>query len=178
MSRQNKEAMVEDIKNKLSSARMIVLTDFKGLSVQQISSLRSRLRREKIDYKVLKNTLSSIAIKNTDYEKLADYLSGPTAWALGYDDSVELPKLIVQFSRDEPNLKIKAGMLGPNLLRADDIRAIADLPPREVLIAKLAGSLKSPIAGLVGVLVGPMRKMLGVLTAVRDQKEKTSQPPS
>ena len=174
MSRQEKEILVADIKDKLSAAKMVILTDFKGLNVKQVSDLRNRLRGEKVDYRVLKNTLTLRAVENTEYADLTGYLSGPTAWALGYEDSMDLPKLLVEFSKRQPNLKIKAGMYSSNLLEADDIRMIAELPPREVLIAKLLGTLQSPIAGLVGVLGGPMRGLLTALNAVKEQKEKAS----
>lgn len=149
----------------------VLLTDYQGLTVAEISELRSKLRSLKCEYKVIKNTLSKIALEKMGLNDFAKNFEGPTAVAFEKGDPVSAAKVIVDFTKEHAKLKIKAGMLGEKLLSIDDIKSLASLPSREVLLARLLGSMQSSVSGFVNVLAGVPRKFVYGLEAIRKQKE-------
>lgn len=170
MATPEKEAAIAAIKEKLAGAKVAVLTEFRGLSVHDMAELRSKLRAEGVEYKVVKNTLTQRAARELDIEALAAYLEGPTAIAFGYDDEVAPARLLAEYARKHEELKMKCGMLGTEVLDTDRVKALAKVPPKEVLIAKLLGALQSPIAGLARVCNSPMAALVNVLHRVAEQK--------
>ncbi len=172
LTRKKKEEIVGDLHEKLSKASAAVLTDFKGLTVAEITELRDALAEQNIEYKVVKNTLMKIACKETDAEVLEPFLQGTCAIAIGYDDPTVPAKILKKFSKENEKLKIKAGVLGSKLLNADEVLAIADLPSREELLARLVGVLIAVPTGLVTVLSGVPRSFVGVLAALKQKKEE------
>ena len=143
---ESKQLVINEIKEKLDKSKSLVLVDARGLTVSQDTVLRKTLREAGIDYKVYKNTLIEFAIKDTPYSGLTEYLAGPTAAAFSYDDPTAAASLINKQLKAMPKLEFKAGVVDSVLYNADGIKAIADIPPKEVLLAKLLGSFKSPMA--------------------------------
>jgi len=170
-NRELKEQKVEKIKEELDKSRVIVLTDYRGLTVAQISALRRALKEEGVKFKVVKNTLTSLAAQKAGLEGLKAYLQGPTAIAFGYDDPVTPVKVLVKFSKENEQLSIKGGVLERNVLGEAELRRISELPSKDVLLAKTLGCFQAPLAGFVNVLQGNLRKLVYVLRAVKEQKE-------
>lgn len=169
--RPEKEAIVAEIKEKLAGAKSAVVADYRGLTVAEVTELRKKLREAGVEYKVYKNTLVRLAAKETGLEGIIEYLTGPNAIAFGMQDPVTPAKILSQFAKDHKNLEIKAGILEGKILDFDGIKALAELPSKEVLVAKLLGTLQAPIVGLLNVLNGPSRKLVYALEAIRKQKE-------
>jgi large subunit ribosomal protein L10 len=167
----NKETVV-GIKEKLGSCTTAVITDYRGLNVAQVTKLRSQCREAGVEYRVLKNTLTSIAAKELGIEGLDAYLSGPTAIAF-CDDAVAPAKVIFNFMKDKANkaLEVKGGLLEGKVLDFEQIKALADLPSREELLAKVCGGMQAPLYGFASVLSANLRNFVYVLDAVREQKE-------
>ncbi len=174
MARPEKIAKVEEIKERFLGHQVIFLTDFTGLTVEEINNLRFNLRDKGAEYRVLKNTLTLLAIKDTDYEPLGEYMTGPVAAAFTTGDPMVVAKELVAFSRQNPNLKIKGGYMEGRVLDTASVRGIAILPSREILLAKVMGAMKSPIYSLHSVLSGPYRKLVYVLQAVSDSKSEAA----
>lgn len=170
---QEKIQTVAEIKEKLSSTKGAVLTNYRGLTVAQDTKLRRKLREAGVEYRVFKNTMTRIAAKEAGIEGLDTYLEGPTAIAMSYTDPVAPAKVISDFVKEHKlqALEVKAGLVEGKVINADSVKALASLPPREVLIAKALGSMQAPISGLVNVLSGSLRNLVYALEAVRKQKE-------
>ena len=152
-NRKAKEVVVDEIRERLGRTKSVVLVDSRGLTVDQDTALRKSLRKAGgIDYKVYKNTMMSIAIKDTDFAGLEEYLSGPTAVAFSYDDATAAAAQISKHLKGMPNLEFKASAIEGEIYDANSTKAIADIPPREVLIAKLLGSFKSPLSSFARVI--------------------------
>ncbi|MDH3999180.1 MAG: 50S ribosomal protein L10 [Desulfuromonadales bacterium] len=171
MNKQSKEALVAEFAEKLKVAKAAFLADYRGLDVAQADDLRNKLREAGVEYHVVKNTLLKIAAKGTDSECLEDQLSGPTAIALAQDDPVAPAKALVEFAKQNEAFELKAGVLDGKLLGLDEIKALADLPSREELLAKMLGSMSAPATNFVGVLAAVPRTFVQVLSAIKDQKD-------
>lgn len=171
MDRVEKAAAVEKLKTVLAGATVAVLADPRGLTVSELTELRTMLRPQGVTLQVVKNTLARLAATGTEFQELGPYLVGPTAIAYGTGDPTAPAKLLAAFIRTKPIFQIKAGFAEGRVLTGPDVMALADLPSREVLAARLAGIMQSPLRGLVTVLHGPLRSLLMVLEAVRRQKE-------
>jgi len=174
MPRPEKVAKVEEIKERFLDHQVIFLTDFTGMSVEEISALRQSLREKGAEYRVLKNTLTKLAVKDTDYEALGELLVGPVAAAFVSGDPMVVAKELVNYSREHPNFKVKGGYMEGKVFDASAVRSIATLPSRELLLARLVGSLKSPMSRLHGVLSGPYRRLVYALQAVADSKSEAA----
>jgi len=168
-----KQAAVASIKEKLTGAKGAVLTTYKGLTVAQDTKLRKALREAGVEYRVVKNTLARIAAKEAGLEDLEEYLKGTTALAVSMEDAVAPAKVISDFIKENKleSLEIKAGLLDGKLISMDEVKALANLPSRDVLIARVLAGMQSPIVGFVNVLQGNIRNMVYVLEAIRQQKE-------
>lgn len=171
MNKQNKEALVAEFAEKLKTVRAAFLADYRGLNVEQANALRRKLQAVGVEYRVIKNTLLRLAAKDTDVACLDDYLEGPTAIALVTEDPVAPAKALVEFAKQHNVFELKAGMLRGKVLAAGDIKALAELPSREELIAKMLGSMSAPATNFVGVLAAVPGSFVRVLAAIRDQKE-------
>jgi large subunit ribosomal protein L10 len=168
--RKDKKEVVREIKKRLEEAQAIVLADFRGLNVHEISDLRKRLGEMGIEFRVLKNTLTRRAAHEVGLEELDRQLEGPTALALSYTDPVAPAKALIAFSREHEFLKIKGGVLQGRVLEAPQVRELAFMPPKVELIARLAGVMQAPIANLVYVLSAPMQGFVTALKAVAEKK--------
>ncbi|MCQ2530832.1 MAG: 50S ribosomal protein L10 [Lachnospiraceae bacterium] len=149
---EQKQPIVAEISEHLNGASAAVLVDYRGLTVDQDTALRKQLREAGIVYKVYKNTMINFAVKDTEFEGLAQHLEGPTAIAISKGDATAPARIIAQFSKTAPKLEMKAGVVEGNYYGTDDIKAVADIPSREVLLSRLFGSMQSPIANLARVL--------------------------
>jgi large subunit ribosomal protein L10 len=170
---QEKIQTVADIKEKLSTTKGAVLTNYRGLTVAQDTKLRRKLREAGVEYRVFKNTMTRIAAKEAGIEGLDPYLEGPTAIAISYTDPVAPAKVISEFVKENKlqALEVKAGLVEGKVIDANGVKALSNLPPREVLIAQVLAGFQAPIAGFVNVLSGTMRNLVYALEAVRKQKE-------
>jgi len=167
-----KEQIVAELHQKLGKASAAILTDYKGLTVAEITSLRDSLAVERIDYQVVKNTLMRLACKQTDASVLEPLLTVTCAVAIAFGDPAVPAKIIKKFSKSNEKLKLKAGALGNRLIDPDQILALADLPPKEELLGKMLGTLNAVPTGLVTVLSGVPRAFVGVLVAIQRQREE------
>ncbi|MCL5781321.1 MAG: 50S ribosomal protein L10 [Firmicutes bacterium] len=167
-----KAVMLEEIKEKMSSAQVTILADFRGISVAKITDLRSRLRKAGSEMKVAKNTIAGIAAKEIGVEGLDQYLEGPTVFTFGVEDPVAPAKILSDFAREvKQGVDIKAGILEGKVIDASGVKALADLPSREVLLAKVLGGMQAPMYGFASVLAANLRNLVYVLDQVRQQKE-------
>lgn len=174
MARPEKVAAVQEIADKLRRGQGIVLTDYRGLNVKEMTELRKELRAVGVEFRVLKNTLTKIAAKDAGIEGIDALLEGPTAVAFGYDDPVSAAKVISEYAKKNDRLEVKGGVLEGRAIDVDGVKALADLPSREELLAQVLRGMQSPIAGLVNVLQGTLRNFVYVLEAVRKEKEKAA----
>ncbi len=174
MGRAERAAGISALREKLSGARCAVLTDFRGLSVAEMTELRTLLRKSAVEYTVVKNTLAKIAVANTELASLAAHLEGPTAIAISRSDLVAPSKVLTTWSKTRPMLTIKGGVVEGRLVGPAEIVSLADLPPREILLARLAGTFQAPLQGLVNVLAGPIRALASVLDQVRQHRETST----
>ncbi len=172
MDRSKKEQVIEELHKKLERASAAILTDYKGMTVAEVTSLRDSLSAEKIEYQVVKNTLMRIACKETGISVLEPLLTGTCAVAISYGDPSVPAKIIKKFSKSNEKLKLKAGALGNRLINPDQVLALADLPPKEELLGKMLGTLNAVPTGLVTVLSGVPRALVGVLAAIQRQREE------
>ena len=173
--RPEKQAAIATLKEKLSTAKGAVLVDYRGLTVAQDTKLRRKLREAGVEYRVVKNTLTNLAAKEAGIEGLEVYLEGTTALAVSATDPVAPAKILSEFQKEiaktVKTFQIKAGVLEGKVIDANGVKALADLPSRVVLLAKVAGTMQAPISGLVSVMAGTIRKFVYAVDAVRQQKE-------
>ena len=167
--RPEKVAVVDEVRAKLDAADAAVLTEYRGLDVSAMAELRRALRDAGGEYKIYKNTLVRFAAKDLGLE-IEDLLTGPTAIAFVEGDPVNVAKALRDFARTNPALVIKGGVLGEKSLAESDVRALADVEPREVLLAKLAGAIAAPLQQFAGLLKAVPQSFAYGLQALIDQK--------
>lgn len=168
--RPEKVAVVDEVRERLSSASATILTEYRGLTVKDIATLRRSLRDAGGEYKIYKNTLVRFAVQELGLTDLEGLLTGPTAIAFVDNDAAAVAKALRDFGRTNPNLVIKGGLLGGNVLSPSDTNALADLPSRDVLLARIAGGLAAPMQKFAGLLQALPRNMAYGLKALIDQK--------
>ena len=162
-------AEVEAIKGRLEGSVAALLTEYRGLKVAELGELRASLRGSSTEYRVLKNTLTSIAVRQAGYEDLVGLLQGPTAVAFVHGDPVQAAKDLAEFARSHPALIVKGGVLDGKVLGADEVRRLATLESREVLLARLAGLLQASAQQTVNLLAAPLRQVATMTAALRDK---------
>jgi large subunit ribosomal protein L10 len=167
---QQKEAVVAEIAKEISGAQAIILAENRGLPVADMTRLRAKARESGIYFRVLKNTLVRRAVVDTPYALLADKMSGPLAYGIG-TDPVAVAKVLNDFAKGNEKFVIHAGAMPGQVMSATDIASLASLPPRQELLARLAGTLQAPIAKFVRTLNEVPTKFARALVAVRDSKE-------
>lgn len=149
---EQKQVIVNEIKEKLEKATSVVMVDARGLTVEQDTALRKQLREAGVDYKVYKNTMVHFAIQGTQFEGLDAYLSGPSTFAFSYEDAAAGASIINKVAIDVKELEFKAGVVEGVLYDAAGMKVIADIPSRDVLLSKLLGSFKSPMSSFARVI--------------------------
>ncbi len=174
--RPEKVAEVEALEQRLRSSSVVIVTDYRGLSVAEIGTLRGRLRDASLEYRVTKNTLLTRAAEQAGVPGLAPLLSGPTAIVFGRDDPGVPARVLQEFIRQYRKLEIKGGVVEGQALGAAAVQALATLPTRPELLGRVVGMIQSPLRGLVGVLSAPPRALVTALDAIRKQRETSGGP--
>ncbi|HEX2272709.1 MAG TPA: 50S ribosomal protein L10 [Acidimicrobiales bacterium] len=174
--RPEKVAVVDEVRTRLSSADAALLTEYRGLRVDELARLRQAVRQAGGEYKIYKNTLVRLAVADLGLSALDDLLTGPTALAFVDGDAVAVAKALRDFSRTSPNLIIKGGLLGSKVLTAADAGALADVAPREELLARLAGAFSAPLSQLAGLLAALPRNFAYGLSALVEQRGGAPEP--
>lgn len=171
MKLEEKKQVAQELHEKFSRSKVVIVTEYKGLDVAAISDLRKKLRESEIEYRVAKNTLLERASEGTEAALIKDSFKGPTAIALSYNDPVAPAKVLVKYSESNKKLLIKAGVLNGKRLDFNEIKALATMPPREVILAQLLSAMNGVPTAFVRVLNEIPRSFLYVLQAVKKQKE-------
>ena len=172
MKKTEKDAFIGELQEKLGGARAFYLTDFTGLNVKQMTQFRARLRKQGVEYVVVKNTLAQRALRELDLGDVAGFFTGPTGVVIGRDDAVAAAKALTDFARefgDRPAVKV--GIVERREVTPDQIKRLADMPPREVLLAQIAGGLQAPMARLAGGMSQLLAGFARAVDALRQQKE-------
>jgi large subunit ribosomal protein L10 len=165
-----KEQLVEEIKDKFAAAQAILLADYRGLSVKEMQELRRNLREAGAELTIYKNSLSEIAMRELALPSVASFLAGPTAFVFVGDDPVAPAKALTAFAKEHEALELKGGLVESQVVDAASVKAIASLPSREEMLAKLLGTMINPLVGFARVLNGPVEAFARTVQAVADQK--------
>ena len=174
MNRREKEQVVADLQKQIEQYKAVVLTNYRGLTVAQMTQLRRRLREEKIAYNVVKNTMMKLASKGTDLEKLNDYFEGPTAIAIAYGDFVSLAKILSEFQKNQPILEIKAGLIEGKVASPEEVKSLASIPSKEVLLGQILGGIQMPAVQVTGTIMSVLQPVVGAIQARVDQLAASS----
>ena len=174
MPTQEKVTAVEDLKSRFDGVKTVVLTEYRGLTVQELGELRKQLRAVSAQYKVVKNRLARLAIASSALEGLGTHLKGPTAVITSKEDPVAVAKALHAFARTNQALVIKAGYVEGQMLQPAGLKALADLPSKEALRAQIVGAIQGPLAQLVGLLQAPQRELVYVLSQRGKDAEQTA----
>lgn len=172
MLKEEKKRVVEELKEKLEKSKSFFLTDFSGLNVEEINQLRKDLKSNGIEYKVVKNTLLKLAVKDLGLDLVTDYLEGPTGVAFGYNESILPAKILHNFKKKTEKPKIKVFWIEKKLFPPDKFKDFATLPTREELLTLILGCFKSPLVNLVGTLDGVLQEFVGTIEAIVKSKSK------
>jgi large subunit ribosomal protein L10 len=170
MARPEKVAVVEEIRAKVAGADATVLTEYRGLTVHDLARLRRSLRPTGTEYKVFKNTLARRAVEGGALESLASLFEGPVALAFVSGDAASAAKALREFGRDHPALVIKGGLLGARVVTVEDLDALADLPPRDVMLAQVAGTFQAPLTKAAGLFQAFTRNFVYGVKALIDSR--------
>jgi large subunit ribosomal protein L10 len=177
MVRPEKAAAVEEIRRKLQQADAAVLTEYRGLTVKELANLRAALRPASTEYKIFKNTLARRAADEAGFEELVSLLEGPVAIAFVDGDAVVAAKALRDFGRGAPALVVKGGLLGNRVLSPADVAALAEIEPRDVLLAKLAGAMQAPLVKAAGLFQALPRSLAYGVKALIDQRVAGGEAP-
>jgi len=169
-TRQQKQDILDNLKDKLAKSKSVVFSSDNGLSVKTIEGIRKEMKQNNAEYLVAKKTLVKMATEDISDVNL-DSLTGSVALTISYEDEVAGARLLNKYAKENEALQLDGGILEGKFIMADMVKRLANLPSKEQLLAKLVGSLNSPMAGIVGVLSGVQRNFVGVLSAIKDQKE-------
>lgn len=175
-AREAKVAVVDGVKDRVGDTTTAVATEYRGLTVAEISSLRKELRRVGAEYKVLKNTLVRRAVAGTEVESITEFLTGPTAIAWVKGDISAVAKVLREFAKDTPTLVLKGGVLDGKALSVKDLVALADLPSRDVLLAQFAGALAAPMRQMAGLMKAVPQNFAYGLAALLDARGGAAAP--
>ena len=169
--RAEKVAVVNEVRERMDAADGALLTEYRGLTVAELAELRRELTAAGGDYKVYKNTLVRLAVVDTPREGVSDLLTGPTAIAFVQGDVSAVAKALRDFSRANPHLIVKGGVVGTSIMSAADIEVLADLPSRETLLAQFAGALSAPLQQLAGLVQALPRNLAYGISALLEQRQ-------
>ena len=174
MDRTQKETAITQLQERISRAPVLYLTDFSGLDVKAMTKLRSSLKKSGAEYVVVKNRLAQrIFAESKDLPDISDSLTGPTGWVFGYEDVAGAAKVLSDFAKDHDKKPVfKLGVMENKILQPEQVEKIAKLPPREVLLAQLAGTLEAPLAAFASVLEAKIQETAGLLDALREERAK------
>jgi large subunit ribosomal protein L10 len=170
MLRNEKEAVIAEVAQLLAERENVIVSDYRGLTMGQLTELRAKLRESGAKVKVVKNTLGGIAADRTGRTAIKELLSGPTAVTFCGDDLVGAAKALSDFARTHPQLEVRGGLLQSSLIDAAGVRALASMPPRDVLVAQVVGTMVAPLTGFVTVLQGTISGFVRALNQVAEQR--------
>ena len=170
LTRSQKEARLEILKKQLASQSTVLLGDFTGMDVATATEMRRRMREASVEYRVVKNTLAKLAMDEAGFGALKDQVTGPNGFVMTNGDAAAAAKIMVEFEKDKKTPQIRVGIIDSVIVTAADIRRIAALPSREVLLAQIAAGFQAPVAGLARLLNELSRKLVATLDAVAKQK--------
>lgn len=173
MKLEKKKEIADELARRFEAAGTIYLTDFTGLDVQAMTELRARLREGGVEYQVAKNTLARRALEGLEFPELSDHLNGPTGVVFGDEDPVVPAKIVREFAKEhDERPTVKVGMVGRRVITAEEFSRLAELPPRDALLASIMGSLTAPVAGIVQILNGLLRDIAYMATEVARKREE------
>ena len=170
LNKQEKGVLIADLKDKFSRAKAVVFTDYKGMTVAELTQLRILLRKSSLDYGIVKNTLAKIASRDTDVSVAEDYFKGPIGIAVGYDDPVLVVKKILEFAKGNDKLQVKGAVVEGKFCEPKEVREIAALPSREILLSMLAGVFQAPLSQMAGVLTATVTSFAYAVEALNNKK--------
>lgn len=173
ISKQRKVKLVTEYVEQLERSKGLILADYRGLSVNDVSEIRKAMRPIGSKFQVVKNRLLKLALKEVDLSLPAEWLAGPTAVSFCYDELPAVAKVLTDAAKDLETLQIKGGVLGTSVIAADKVYAIADLPSREVLLAQVLGAINAPATQVAGVVASGVRQVLNVLQAYVDKLQES-----
>ena len=174
MPTEAKQAAVAELREELAKARTMIVSEYRGLTVKEIAEIRRALRKQDVTYRVVKNRLMRIAAEDSVGEALSPLLTGPTAIAFGTDEA-GTAKAVIDATRPYTRVvRITGGVLGQRAIGAEDVTRLAALPPREVLLAKLAGGMQAPVGTLASLFAAPLRNLGYALQQVAEQKARNA----
>jgi large subunit ribosomal protein L10 len=172
LNREEKVRVVSELREKFNKAKGVVFTDYRGLNVEEMTGLRSTLRSAAIEYRVVKNTLAKRAAEGTPVDAAKDIFSGPIGIAVGYDDPVLLAKKVLEFSKSNEKLEVKGGVIEGDVCTVEQIKAISELPPREVQLSMLASAMQSPLSKFASMLNATISRFIYALEALKNKKNQ------
>lgn len=170
IKKEQKQLIVEEIYQDLDEAMLVVFSDYRGLNVEEMTELRSKLRVPGIEIKVLKNTMLRFALQKAGCDDAAAQVNGPNAVVFSKEDPVMPAKVLSEYAKTHKNLEIKFGILEGQTINAEKIKNLADLPPREILIAQVLGTMQAPISSFANVLNANLTGLVRTLDQIREQK--------
>jgi len=170
LNKTQKQEVVNELNGKLSSAKAAILTDFKGMSVAEITEFRNELRKSGVEYRVVKNTLTKRAAAGTSAEQLDSYLNGPTGLVMGFDDPVAPARAVMAFAKKQQKLTVKVGLVEGTVASIDQLKAIAALPSKPELLSTMAAAFQAPASKMVRLLNATVAQLGYALTALKDKK--------
>jgi large subunit ribosomal protein L10 len=171
LKREEKIKVVSELQDKFQRAKGIIFTDYRGLTVQEMSELRSKLRASALEYKVVKNTLAKRAAEGTPVESTMDIFSGPVGVVFSYDDPVVLTKEVLEFVKSNEKLKIKGGVIEGGICSAEELNTISKLPPREVLMGMFVRTMQAPLSRFASALRATLLRFIYAMEALKNKKE-------
>lgn len=174
MATETKKQSIDSLNEKFSRATSAILARYQGITANEMNSLRSHLRERSLEILVVKNTLAKIAAKDTSFETLDSDFKGPVSVVVGYDDVIGPAKALADYSKTSPEKEpeVICGLVEGKKISPDEVRALADLPPKEVLVAQLLSTMQAPTTNFVGVFSSLLRQFVGVLDAIKEKKSK------
>ncbi len=171
MQRAQKNEIIEKLRAKADRAGIAVVTDFRGMTVEELTELRVKLRAAGIDYQVVKNTLARLAVKGGTHDALKDHLKENNAVAFGYDDPVVAAKVLVEYAKTSKKFAVKLASLSGKIIDADGVAELSKLPSKPELLAKTLGTMNAVPTNFVSLFANVIRGMLYALSAVKEKKE-------
>ncbi|MGD8319164.1 MAG: 50S ribosomal protein L10 [Gemmatimonadota bacterium] len=172
MNRTEKESFVADLRERITKAPVVYLTDFTGLDVKSITKLRRSLKESGAEYMVVKNRLARLAFSDTELPNIFEDMTGPTGVVFGYEDVVTPAKALTEFAKEHDSKPtFKLGILESKVLQPEQIDRLAKLPPKDQLLAQLAGALQAPMAMLAMAMAGKLQEMAGLIDALREKRQ-------
>ncbi len=172
MPREEKVAQVSELAEIIKGCTVGIVTDYRGITAAEATTLRRKLGKAKLEFRVVKNTLARFAAQQADLPELADQFNGPVALVLGHGDEAAAARAIDEYiSSTKSIISIRGGFIADHMLSAEEVTALSKLPSREVMLARVVGGIQAPITGLVNTLAGPLRGLVTVLNARKEQME-------